>query len=305
MFLAFLGIQDPTTVAVVVAAITALATSILTTPVRLWADARLLRKKADTEYEYEQRKQLREQIGAYRGRVLSAAMGLNDRLGNLTLNHDRHWLDVNAQYDHPQTWSYYFRTTIARFMQLMTLIDCFAREAIYIDARYAEAKDQRFVTYVSAIRRAMTDAELFAETGYDAGSDTDHFFRDALGHMCSVLTSSDGRPDLARLDTVLASSDTLDPVLRFFDDASRGSLRWDRLFSLDLLLLAFLNELGNSTQRSDHVWFERAAAEIQHDQIAVNMLRWLPTLGLEKGSEPARVRRVLERRVARGAQARD
>jgi hypothetical protein len=63
-----------------IAAFTALATSLITVvhslfgaPLKYWLEKRSLRNKLAIEYEYAQRKNLRELIGRYQGRMLEAA----------------------------------------------------------------------------------------------------------------------------------------------------------------------------------------------------------------------------------------
>lgn len=70
VILAFLGIDDPNTAAAVIAVLVAARTTLATSPVKYLFDKLLHRAKAKTDYEYEERKQLRAKIGTYHGRLL-------------------------------------------------------------------------------------------------------------------------------------------------------------------------------------------------------------------------------------------
>jgi hypothetical protein len=297
MLASFLGITDPAWVAVIVAALTALATQLASAPLRLLVDTRLLRVKAKTEYEYEQRKELRRKIGEYHGRLVEAASSFNYRLTNLQANYAKGWLNVGGVYNVPSTEGYYFPTMVYRFMLLAGLANKFEREAIFIDSRIAERKDQLFLYYVKALRWCMTDVALFNGLEYDISTPTDHFFTDHLRHMCRTLVDDDTELDLARFDQILLGEHELDTVLRYFDGLAPGQLRWDRLFAYELLLLAFLNNFGYDLHRSADEWFERTAGQIKHRRVAKNLRAWLPKLGLGKDREARKIERALDARV--------
>ena len=59
---------------------------------------REIRFNLDVEYEYEQRKKLRNLIGSYHGRALQAANRLNQRFWNLYAYVGKGWLNVNSDY---------------------------------------------------------------------------------------------------------------------------------------------------------------------------------------------------------------
>ena len=305
---AFLGIADPVLLSIVVSAITGLVAGLVAAPIKVWVETKLLRKKADVDYElarrtadvtweFERRRQLREQIGQHHGRILSAVDAFSDRLENLTRHHDRGWLDDGR--DEQGRWSdrYYFRSTVARFMRLMALVFAFEREAIFVDARVAEPDDTAFLIYARAIRFTVTDVRLFTGTGYLPGEQTDHFFTDDLRRMCSSLTADGREIDLDRLDAVLSGDHRLDPVMAYFHGLAPRTLKWDRLFALQMVLLAFMNDFGHPAQHSGAAAFAGAAAQMQNITVIYNLRTWLPRIG--GGALPAGdcVRRALDARL--------
>ncbi|HEY3946080.1 MAG TPA: hypothetical protein VGL78_12705 [Solirubrobacteraceae bacterium] len=294
---AFLGIHDPTVIAAVVGAVAggfaALMAMLTAGPLRLWVDGRLQLKKARTDYEFEQRKKLREEVGGFRGRLLEAATSLNYRLDNLRENRceivgadcSETWLAVGGDYSSPSTERYYFRSTIYRFMALTAIANRFERAAIYVDPRFSEREDELIVLYVRALRWALTDPKLFddLEPRYKSSDPTAHFFTDDLRRMCATLTRDDDELlDLHDVERILAGNHELDPVLRFFDGLQPGSLKWDRLMVFNLLLKGFINAIGYKTNKSEQPWFEGVAETIAKPQIARNLQEWLPRLGLDQ-----------------------
>ena len=138
---------DPTVAAAIIAAAVALLTNVLTgviayfTPIGSYLIAKLeLRDKLRIEYEYEQRKKLRDLIGRYHGRVLQAAEDMNYRIFNLYSNESHGWLEVDTDYEKVGTTrqKYYFQTTVYRFLNLMFIVRRFEEESLYVDSRIAE-----------------------------------------------------------------------------------------------------------------------------------------------------------------------
>src|SRR3989442_12610033 len=95
----------------------AVVSAIVSAAVSYWFKRGETRHKAEVDYEYEQRKKLREVIGRYHGRLLSAANSMSYRLWNLYSNHDKGWLKVQGAY---ATSGYYFLSSVYRFLNVCT-----------------------------------------------------------------------------------------------------------------------------------------------------------------------------------------
>jgi hypothetical protein len=285
---AILGIKASDWHAVVVAALTALATTLATNWIkerqRLETEKALHRAKADTDYEYEQRKKLRDAIGEYRGQLVEAATDFNYRLMNLDRNVSKGWLEVDGEYDMPKGRLYYFRSKVYRFLVLASVGNRFERRALHIDSRIAEPSDLTFLLYVEALRWAITDAALFQGVkSYSEETPRDHFYSDRLREMCASMY--DGERDLrfGEFEDAMPMESTMD-ALAFFDGLRPGSFRWERLRAFRLLLLGFINAFGYEHQKSPQTHFDAVARDISTAKVADNLRPWLPKLGL--GDDP-------------------
>ncbi len=68
-----------------------------------------------------------------------------------------------------------------------------------------------------------------------------------------------------------------DPVVRFDSlKPDEDRLRWDRIVSFHLLLLAFINAFGYKRQYSDNQHFADAAKQIRNPQVLENLVAWIP-----------------------------
>lgn len=269
-----------------IAAFASLATSLLTAahslfgaPVKYWLEKKALRNKLATEYEYEQRKNLRALIGKYQGRMLEAAETLNHRMWNLYINQDKGWLDAHGHYEKS---GYYHFSFVYRFLGFFSLARQFESEAVLIDSRIAEKNDLDFVKFVKAFNWAACDVALFDNLNYDANYATDHFFRDQLRETCDSCTRDGIFLDHEELRSALSSTSGFDAVFRFFDGLKRDERRsrWDRLVTIHLLLMAFVNNFGYDMQESTRQQFVEVASQANSVEVLRNLDSWLPRLGL-------------------------
>jgi hypothetical protein len=275
----------------IVAAGTALLTTIVSTPLRYFIDKRALQHKLDAEYEYEQRKELRRLIGRYHGRILEAADAWHHRMRNLYKHEHEGWLDVDGDYANA---GYYFRSTVYRFLVLSSLARRFEAEAFFIDARIAEARDLDFVKFVKAIRWITTDLDLVAGLPHEPNGAEDHFFADEWRQICDSFTAEGEPIEASVFDTRVAEGDFV-RVLRFFDglNADEPRLRWDRLVALHLLVIAFRSAIGYEMQRATDGDYGSAARRLRNPVVGTNLVRGLPLLGLAQHSEASRIRNAL------------
>jgi hypothetical protein len=147
---------------------------------------RQLRDKLRTEYQYEQRKKLKELIGRYHGRILQAAEECHYRMLAIYFREDQRWLDTDRDYRKvgEERRYYFFHTTVQRFLMLFALIRQFEGEALFVDSRIADEKDFEFVNYTRVMLWAATSPSLFSGLDYDDARATDHFFKDDLRRAC-------------------------------------------------------------------------------------------------------------------------
>ncbi len=296
----FFNNADTSVRVALIAAFAALATSLITVghslfgaPLKYWLEKRALRNKLSTEYEYEQRKNLRELIGKYQGRMLEAAETLNHRLWNLYENQDKGWLDVQGDY---RNSGYYHSSSVYRFLGFYALARRFESEAVLIDSRIAENRDLDFVKFVKAFAWAVCDVALFDNVDYDSKDATDHFFRDHLREICDSCIVNERFLGHKDLQSVLLGNTDFHTVFRFFDGLKRNEprLRWDRLVAVHLLVLAFINSFGYDMQESIPKQFVCVAQQANNLQILRNLAAWLTKLGLQQNKSAKLISKAVE-----------
>ena len=155
----------PAIVTGVVGFIVGILTTLVAPSLKYWLDKRFLKYKLTMDYEYEQRKRLRELIGCYHGQLIQAAENLDDRIWSLYRRKKTNWLAVGGNYADPG--NYYFTTMVYKFLAFYAVIRQFEEENLFIDIRIAEEKDLDLLKYLRAclvrVRVRMVSYALFYE----------------------------------------------------------------------------------------------------------------------------------------------
>src|SRR5215212_848907 len=274
----------------VIAAVVALLSSIVTTVITIWFKdflvvKSLLRDKLTTEYEYDQRKKLRELIGSYHGRVLLSADSLSRRTKNLLdSNEAKKWRKADGGYNQPE--NYYFRTTVYRFLELYTYAHRFETQALFIDSRIADEQDFLFMQYVETFLRIAGDTHLYDDLDYDERESREHILIDNLREVCESCWQGEDFATIEGFRTMLRRTPgtSLRSVLEFLEGLGTDErpLRYDRMVSLHLLLMAFINTFGYEYQVYKDEAFDKAVSQIQETKVLDNLNKWIGDMGLVK-----------------------
>ncbi len=274
-------------IAGIVAIVTALVTTVLATPLRYWIDKLSLTHKLRSEYTYEQRKKWKDLVGRYKGRMLQTSEDLNHRIWNLYSNERYGWLRIGGRRSRIG-YGYYFTTFVHRFISVYATIRQFEREQLYFDSAIADSDDFVFVHYIKAFNWAACSVELFRGLEYDISSASDHFYTESLRSASNGMIDKDER--ILSFDTLksnLGKMKNLEVVIHYFDElnSSEKRFRWDRLVTIHLFLLAFMNKFGYRTQISSFEQFKSVAKRIKNPEVYLNIIAWIPRLGLSGHDE--------------------
>jgi hypothetical protein len=263
----------------------------------LWLDRRAHRQDLETQYQHDQRRELKKLIGRYHGGLLEYATSWNYRVLNFFQNIHKPWMVRGAVYrDQPH---YYFHSSVYRFLTVLSLAQQFESEQIYIDARYVDQNELEFVKFAKAFHWVMSDVALFKGLTYDQDRGEDHFTSDRLRSICDAFRelSRGGRdsesggggtsiPTFREFEAgVLQSAGPeLQDAFEFFDGLSPDEprYRWDRLMCLYLLTTALVTTHGYGWQKWRGQTLEHALRHIRNPEVIAAFIEWPPRHGLER-----------------------
>jgi len=239
----FLGFT-PQTQAAIIAALTALLTTMLSFVTKGWIEKRIHLNKLESEYRYEQQKNLKAILSKNKMRLLNAGESLNHRLWNNIENHSENWLSSRGNY-------YY--SFVYRFVSFFAYIRQIEKELIYIDSTFAGKKDLEFIKFLRTFPQLFSDTTLFDGENYDNNFATDHFFRNNFEQICEAFIKNNEVISYSLFkENISIYEHENDTIFSFFDNitVSENRFRFDLLQTFHLTLIAFLNSYGYDFQET-------------------------------------------------------
>jgi hypothetical protein len=227
---------------------TSIVTTILIKP---WIDHRFYQRKLNIEFQYEQRKKIKEVLAKYKVPLIKVCNEVNERYWNFQENYSKGWLNAEGNFDQS---GYYFKSFVYRILAVFAWIKIIEGELIFLDTTIASKKDLELLKYFRLIKDVFTSVQLYKTFNYDQSSASDHIFRNQLEDMSEafmqdgkVITSSEFNKNFSSILPAIK------PFCAFLDNINPeiNKLRWDRFHLFHIALIGFVNSYGYDFQQVD------------------------------------------------------
>ncbi|MBU3822515.1 hypothetical protein KO566_10610 [Flavobacteriaceae bacterium XHP0103] len=241
------------------------------------------------EFEFEQKKKLKEEIAQNKMRLLNSAEELNHRLWNFSQHVGENWHRVPAN-DWNTTEQYYLKSFVYRFLKFLYCNIQTEKDTISIDTTIAEKDDILFLKYIKTFKDIFTDVDLLAELNYDKAHNTNHFFKNNLADYCILVTQGGEILSFENFKEIMDREyQSLEKVINYFstiedsdDDKNLNVLR-----VCHLLIIQFLNTFGHDYQKTDDEKIKRIT-ELYKPKLKIKngMVEFIKKSKLEKEMKP-------------------
>ena len=243
-----------------IAAVVSLLTFFITLISKNYLESKSYSRKLNKDYSYEQRKKVKDTLAIYKGHILNSASDLNGRFKNLTKFKRYDWLEMNGGYINNR---YYFKSSLYRILSFYAWLHLLKEELIYMDTVISEKEDIEFLKFIHVFPLPFHDGDLVNnittesendELSYDERSQ-DLIFRDVFNCMFLWMITEDKK--VITYEEFLLSYEThieiIKPLCEYLDgiNPNENRFRWDRIFIVQLLLIAFLNKFGYDYHRTN------------------------------------------------------
>ncbi len=207
--------------------------------------------KLKKEFQFEQKKRLKEEIAKNKTHLLNSVEALNHRLWNFTQNVNEGWHNVSEIEWFKKKDQYYINSFVYRFLCFIHWTIKTEKDTITVDTTIANKEDIRYLKWIKTFKDIFTDADLLQELGYDKAHDTNHFYKNDLIGYSKWIIENNQVIDFDDFKEKLKNNyKSLKPVIEYFstikDDDKDKNLNVLRCFHL--LSIKFLNEYGHDYQ---------------------------------------------------------
>ncbi|SFN85367.1 hypothetical protein [Salegentibacter flavus] len=208
------------------------------------------------EFQFEQKKKLKEEIAKNKTHLLNSIEELNHRLWNFSQHVDKNWHKIEDPQWHEND-QYYLKSFIYRYLKFLYWTLKTEKDTISVDTTIADNSDILFLKYVKTFKDIFTDADLLEELNYDRSKNTNHFFKnDLVGYSKYVLNPNGRVLDFDEFQSVINRKHTeFKEVVNYFsniennkNDKNDKNLNILRCFHL--ISIQFLNTFGHDYQKT-------------------------------------------------------
>ena len=231
---------------VIISSITTIALFIIGGVAKLIYDRYSLNYKMKREYNFQQRKKIKENLSQSKTPLIKAAEELNYRLWNLSRFIDKRWHNVEES-EWKEDKRYYLKSTVYRFLMFLywTLK---AENSIYcLDLTMADKKDQIYLKYIKTLKHFFCESSLLEALEYSGSHDTNHFYKDNLIKYVSYLEEN-GKPIsyLEFDEKFCLDYKTIKTVIQYIVniESQSDNLNYNTIKAFHLFLIQFLNRFG-------------------------------------------------------------
>lgn len=209
-----------------------------------------LNYKMKIEFEFEQKKKLKEEIAKNKIPLVNSIEELNHRMFNFNKNIEKKWHQLTKE-----KWktgdNYYLKSFVYRFLVFLYWMLKTEKDIITIDSTIADKKDILYLQYIKTFKDIFTDTDLLKELGYESSSNTNHFFKNNLIQYSKWVVEDGNLIDYDVFE--INSKDEykkMSKVIEYFSKIE--NLPTDKSLNVlkcfHLLAISFLNKFGHHYQ---------------------------------------------------------
>lgn len=239
---------------VIISSLTSLVLFLIGWFFKVFYDRFSLTHKMKKEFEFEQKKKLKEEIAKNKTHFLNSVEELNHRMWNFSQNVHKNWHKVS-----PEDWfqtddQYYINSFLYRFLCFLHWTLKTEKDTISVDTTIAIKEDLLYLKWVKTFKDIFTDADLLKELNYDNTRNLNHFYKnDLMGYSKFIIenhTVMDFDEFKVKLQTNYAP---LKKVIEYFSliESNDRDKNLNVLRCFHLLAIKFLNDFGHDYQRTD------------------------------------------------------
>jgi hypothetical protein len=250
--------------------------------------------KLESDYNFEQKKKVKEAISLHKVALLNAAESLNHRMWNFSKNAGEGWHRLDDDYEISD--KYYLQSFCYRFLLFFSICREIEKEMVYLDSTVSTSTDLTFIKYIKLFPQLLCDVSIFKGIEYDKSKDTDHFYSDDFKALLKKMNSDKKLLEFEEFKSLNLESD-FGKVVQYFSGISfeKNCLRWQVLNSFHFILMAFVNDFGYDFQVTNKKQLNELAEDLPINSISKNLESFIKRSRLDKNKNIKMAMKALKR----------
>ena len=159
--------------------------------------------KLNKEFQFEQKKKLKEEIAKNKTHLLNSTEALNHRMWNFSQNVGENWHKVSEENWFNNEDQYYINSFVYRFLCFLHWTIKTEKDTITVDTTIANKEDITYLKWIKTFKDIFTDADLLQDLDYNKARNTNHFFKNNLIGYTKWVTESNRVIDFNEFETKL------------------------------------------------------------------------------------------------------
>jgi len=238
---------------IIISSSTSIIVFVLGWIIRVFYERNSLKFRLKKEFEFEQKKKLKQDIAKNKIPLLNIAEELNYRLWNLNENIDKRWLKISKK-EWEEADKYYTRSFVYRFLVFIHWILKTEKDTVSIDTTIADKNDILFLKYIKTFKDIFSEPKLLKELNYSNDTSSHHFFRNNLIGLSKIVVDNEKVLDFDEFKNKTKNKyNELNKVIKYFSEINNDNTdkNLNVLWCFHLIIISFLNKFGHTYQKTD------------------------------------------------------
>ena len=220
--------------------------------------------KLRREFQFEQKKSIKQEIAKTKTPLLNVSEELNYRLWNFIPNINENWHSIEREkWLEPK--HYYLRSFVYRLLVFIFWVLETEKSLTHFDSTIADKKDLDYIKYIKTFKNIFCDILLLKDLEYPNDATTNHFYKNDLPRYANYVKGSDG--DIIDFDSfytkIKDDFTSIEKVFIYINEIRNQPLNENLnvIRCFHLLLIQFLTEYGHDYQKTDKTKVEKLIKE--------------------------------------------
>lgn len=268
---------SPAAQTAIISAVVSLIISIISFPLKVYIEKCILRYKLNKEYEFEQKKKIKDSLAQIKTPVIKAAEELSFRLWSFSNRIDKGWHIYSEKEPNTTEKYYFFRSTVYRLLVFLYWVDKAERDLYDLDFSIAGKGEKLYLKYIKVLKNFFCESSLLRDLKYNTFIEDAHFYRD---HIKTYTDYVKAYNSTLTYDEFVKKFDkdhtSITTVINYISKIKKNShnYQYNIISSFHLFLILFLNKYGLDYHYTSEEQFKSLASCYKDISIKPALIRF-------------------------------